>query len=125
MWEHTDMCLGLKQAGGTVWVEPSSVVTFLRPPPLEPMDWPYFFVRWSDGWARASDERLAEKWGRFDKGSLPFTQSYRLEAFGRTKTLLDRVIGRRSSRRALRAAAGVLEALGRRRVSNSQPGSAG
>ena len=60
--EHTDLCLLARQAGATVYLEPSSVVTYVPPPPLESMDLPYFRLRWSEAWNTASLRHFAEKW---------------------------------------------------------------
>ncbi len=60
--EHTDLCLLARQAGAAVYLEPSSVVTYVPPPPLESMDLPYFRLRWSDAWNTASLRHFAEKW---------------------------------------------------------------
>jgi GT2 family glycosyltransferase len=60
--EHADLCLLARAAGGEVYLEPKSVVTYVPPPPFEPWDLPYFQLRWSDAWNRASIERFREKW---------------------------------------------------------------
>jgi len=60
--EHVDLCLAAREAGGTVHTEPASVVTYVAPPPFHKGDLPYFLLRWSDAWNRASIERFAEKW---------------------------------------------------------------
>jgi GT2 family glycosyltransferase len=60
--EHTDLCLLAREAGGEVFLEPSSVVTYVPPPPLASSDLPYFRLRWSDAWNTASVERFREKW---------------------------------------------------------------
>jgi GT2 family glycosyltransferase len=60
--EHTDLCLATRAAGGEVYMEPKSVVTYLPPPPFEPTDLPYFRLRWSHAWNEISIERFREKW---------------------------------------------------------------
>ncbi|MGB3557952.1 MAG: glycosyltransferase, partial [Geitlerinemataceae cyanobacterium] len=45
--EHIDFCLSVAQAGGTVYCEPESVVTYVTGK-LEWSDLPFFFLRWSD-----------------------------------------------------------------------------
>lgn len=60
--EHTDLCLSVRSRGGEVYREPTSVVTYMPPPPFEPFDLPYFQLRWSDAWNRATIERFCEKW---------------------------------------------------------------
>ena len=60
--EHIDLCLAVREAGGTVYFEPGSVVTYVTPPPFAWTDLPYFFLRWSDVWNRASLEHFRNKW---------------------------------------------------------------
>jgi GT2 family glycosyltransferase len=60
--EHTDLCMLARAAGGTVWFEPSAVVTYVPTKWLEPSDAPFYRRRWSDDWNRRSVERFAAKW---------------------------------------------------------------
>jgi GT2 family glycosyltransferase len=61
--EHIDFCLGVNQAGGSVYVEPKSVVTYIPSPPYDWTDLPYFMLRWSEQWNIATTNRFCEKWG--------------------------------------------------------------
>jgi GT2 family glycosyltransferase len=61
--EHGDLCLAVREAGHKVFIEPGSKVTYVPPKQLTPEDAEYYFLRWSDAWARASLNRLNEKWG--------------------------------------------------------------
>ncbi len=63
--EYLDFCMLVAQAGGTVYLEPASVVTFLTHPPAPALKWsdlPYFMVRWSDAWERESLLHFQKKW---------------------------------------------------------------
>ncbi|MGD9722669.1 MAG: glycosyltransferase [Pirellulales bacterium] len=60
--EHTDLCLMVREAGGQVYFEPNSVVTYVPPPPFEPSDREYFKLRWSDAWNSASLAHFRAKW---------------------------------------------------------------
>jgi GT2 family glycosyltransferase len=60
--EHLDLCLKTREAGGEVYFEPTSVVTYSTPPPLAVSDIPFFMVRWSEAWGRTSLERFVEKY---------------------------------------------------------------
>lgn len=60
--EHVDFCIAVVQAGGTVYLEPASVVTYVPGPPLEWTDIPFYMLRWSDAWELASLHRLRDKW---------------------------------------------------------------
>jgi GT2 family glycosyltransferase len=61
--EHLDFCLQVREAGGEVWFEPDSVVTYVTPPPVAVRDIPYFWLRWSESWSRTSLEHFCRKWG--------------------------------------------------------------
>ena len=60
--ENPDFCMSVRAAGGEVYLEPAALVTYLHPPPCAWRDLPYFFLRWSEQWNRASLRRFREKW---------------------------------------------------------------
>jgi GT2 family glycosyltransferase len=60
--EHCDLCLLIQQSGGSVWIEPAAVVTYVPPRRLERTDYPYWFRRWSDDWSRGSIDHFWAKW---------------------------------------------------------------
>jgi glycosyltransferase involved in cell wall biosynthesis len=60
--EHSDLCLAVKNAGKQIYLEPSSVITYLIPDRLDVIDREYFALRWSESWTEATLERLAEKY---------------------------------------------------------------
>lgn len=60
--EHVDFCILVDQAGGSVYLEPESLVTYVPGSALELTDVPYYMLRWSDGWELASLQRLRDKW---------------------------------------------------------------
>lgn len=63
--EYLDFCMLVAQAGGSIYLEPTSVVTFLTHPPAPALQWadlPYFMVRWSDAWERESLMHFQQKW---------------------------------------------------------------
>ena len=61
--ENLDFCMAVSAAGGSIWLEPRSRITYLPPDPLRLSDVRYFALRWSDAWERASFEHLRQKWG--------------------------------------------------------------
>jgi hypothetical protein len=61
--DHVDLCLSVRAAGGTLWLEPTSRVVFTPPPPLAPSDLPYFLLRWSEGWTERTLRHFEAKWG--------------------------------------------------------------
>lgn len=60
--EHIDFCLTVTNAGGTIYCEPDSVVTYVPAKQFLLSDIPYFQLRWSDRWELASLEHFAQKW---------------------------------------------------------------
>jgi len=64
--EHIDFSMMVWKAGGEVWFEPTSVVTYVMPNrhrPLTVADWPFFALRWSDAYGARSLEHFVAKWG--------------------------------------------------------------
>lgn len=62
--ENPDFSMSVRQAGGQVYFEPSSVVTYL-PPDAQPLTWsdiPYFALRWSYTWNYSTLAHFREKW---------------------------------------------------------------
>lgn len=64
--EYIDLAMTVARAGGSLWIEPKSRVTFLTHPPqpvLKLSEIPYYMLRWSDAWEYESLKHLAAKWG--------------------------------------------------------------
>lgn len=59
---HIDMCMTIRDRGGSVYFEPDAVVTYITPPPLNLADIPFFNYRWSDNLNRESLEYFRQKW---------------------------------------------------------------
>ena len=59
--EHIDFCLSITQAGGKIYCEPDSVVTYVTGK-LEWSDLSFFFLRWSDLWELDSLKHFRQKW---------------------------------------------------------------
>jgi hypothetical protein len=64
--EHIDFCMLVTQAGGTIYFEPDSVITYVPGPPMEVYDIPYYLLRWSDAWEMDSLNHLQQKWNLSD-----------------------------------------------------------
>ncbi|MBE9190772.1 glycosyltransferase [Gloeocapsopsis crepidinum LEGE 06123] len=60
--EHIDFSMTVAQAGGKIYCEPASIVTYVPGPPFELTDMPFFMLRWSDAWELASLKHFREKW---------------------------------------------------------------
>jgi GT2 family glycosyltransferase len=60
--ENIDFCMVIREAGGTIYMEPGSKITYLPPEQLRLSDLPFFVLRWSDAWDRTSFHWLRDKW---------------------------------------------------------------
>lgn len=63
--EHIDFCMTVWASGGTVLLEPSSIVTYLFPGRNNPLirgDRKFFALRWSPEWQRKSLDHFQAKW---------------------------------------------------------------
>lgn len=60
--EHIDFCLTVTNAGGTIYCEPDSVVSYVHDSGFEFSDLPYFMLRWSDAWEVKSLKHFQKKW---------------------------------------------------------------
>jgi GT2 family glycosyltransferase len=66
--EHLDFCMNVIQAGGKVYFEPDSLVTYVPGPPLEWSDLHFYMLRWSDAWTLGSLQRIRTKWNLSEDG---------------------------------------------------------
>ena len=95
-FEHLDLCLAVREAGGTVWIEPEAVVNWITPPPLAWSDLPYFMLRWSEAWNLASLRHFREKWWLSEddpNGHYAFVTDYRQRALQPLRNAIRRVLG--------------------------------
>lgn len=60
--EHGDLCLSVLQAGGSIWMEPDSEITYVPPKKLAAEDREFFFLRWSEAWLAANQQHFSHKW---------------------------------------------------------------
>jgi GT2 family glycosyltransferase len=61
--EHVDIGIQIAEAGGQLWVEPASRVTYAEPESLALSDIPYYLLRWSEAWNEASSVHFMSKHG--------------------------------------------------------------
>jgi GT2 family glycosyltransferase len=61
--EHADLSLQVAAAGKEIYIEPASVITYVIPDSLNPVDRDYFSLRWSVAWIEASGNHLSKKYG--------------------------------------------------------------
>ncbi|BAY30093.1 putative glycosyl transferase [Nostoc carneum NIES-2107] len=84
--EHLDFCMTVRQAGGTVYFEPESLVTYVPGPPLEWSDLHFYMLRWSDAWTLGSLQRLRSKWDLSEDGY--FQTKYKKLGVRRVATII-------------------------------------
>src|SRR5579862_493238 len=60
--EHVDLCLAVQEAGGTVWVDPNAVVTYVPGTTFAWSDIPFYVLRWSEDWKQSSLRHFEKKW---------------------------------------------------------------
>ena len=95
-FEHLDLCLAVREAGGTIYLEPEALVNWVTPPPLAWSDLPYFMLRWSDAWNRASLRHFREKWRLVEEdpnGHYDFVTGYRKLALWPLRKVIRRALG--------------------------------
>jgi GT2 family glycosyltransferase len=88
--EHVDLCILVDEAGGTVYLEPTSLVTYVPGPPLEWTDVYYYMLRWSDAWELASLKRLRDKWNLTEDEY--FKNKYKRLGWRREETIIKPII---------------------------------
>ena len=85
--ENLDFCMAIAEAGGSIWLEPRSRITYLPPDPLRLTDLPYFALRWSDAWDRASFHHFRDKWGLVEDAY--FEKQYRILGWRRRELMVE------------------------------------
>ena len=98
---HVDFCMTVREAGGTIYLEPAAVVTQLAPPPVPWSDLPFFLQRWNGPATRRSLEHFRRKWRlpEDDPSIAAFSQwlvDRRRLAFGRLRWMVQAAVGWRA-----------------------------
>jgi GT2 family glycosyltransferase len=91
--EHIDFCMTVTSAGGTIYCEPASVVTYVPGLKLQLPELAFFMLRWSDAWEIASLEHFAEKWQLTTKDKY-FKKRYKRMGHRRHQALLKPLLRR-------------------------------
>jgi len=60
--ENLDFCLAVAEAGGSIYIEPASIITYMGYQPLAWRDIPYYLLRWNDRWTLSTLHRFRDKW---------------------------------------------------------------
>jgi GT2 family glycosyltransferase len=128
--EHLDLCLQVTRAGGSVWSQLTSFVTYDHPPPVTPSDLPFFMLRWSEEWNWRSVLRFIAKYGLSDDylERIGGPRARRHVVFRPAAELADRLLGGQAADLATRAMMGAELAANRalvtgraRRLATSTP----
>ena len=93
--EYLDFCMTVTRVGGSIYVEPASVVTFLTHPPAPALKWtdlPYFMIRWSDAWEFNSLLHFQKKWDLVE--SEYFQRRYKKLGIRRRKEIIKPIVAR-------------------------------
>jgi GT2 family glycosyltransferase len=112
--EHIDFCLLAREAGGRVFVEPESVISYVPPPPFALSDIPFYLLRWSDEWGFATMRHFHRKWHLDDPDDAligSWIRKHRRVLFERTRKASMRVFGWRLGNLACDGVATAVEAM--------------
>jgi GT2 family glycosyltransferase len=60
--ENVDYAMAVAEAGGTIYLEPASVVTYAAYSALALSDIPYYLLRWNNRWTLGTLHHLRDKW---------------------------------------------------------------
>jgi GT2 family glycosyltransferase len=72
--DHVDLSLMVRQAGGTMYVEPNAIAAYVSTPSLEPSEVPLFLKHWGE-WSDESARYFLQKWELGDDD--PFVSAQR------------------------------------------------
>lgn len=110
--DHDDICMRAREAGGSVYFEPSARVAYNPQVPLAPGDRWYYWIRWSELWNMRSLLHFSRKWdldwrrNPQEQHHFDWCREYRQRMFhpyvARTRRLLVERWARRIWRRLLR-----------------------
>ena len=92
--EHLDFSMTVAEAGGKVYFEPESLVTYVPGPPLELTDLHFYMLRWSDAWTLDSLKHIREKWNLSEDGY--FKTKYKKLGWRRSGTIIKPLVRRLS-----------------------------
>jgi glycosyltransferase involved in cell wall biosynthesis len=98
--EHSDFCLSVREAGGSVWFDPDVAATYARPRLPTLADIGFCLVRWSDEWNRKTVEHFNRKWGVADddpatNAILVWARGHRRFCYRPYLSLVGRALGSR------------------------------
>lgn len=90
--EHVDLCMSVIRAGGDIFFEPTSVITYVPDISWNWADLHLYMLRWSDAWEIASLHHLQDKWNLSEDSY--FKQKYKALGWRRRKMILSPLLQR-------------------------------
>lgn len=90
--EHVDLCLGVAHAGGKIYFEPTSVITYVPGIAWSWADLHLYMLRWSDAWERESLVHLRQKWNLPE--DVYFSQKLKALGWRRRRMILSPLLHR-------------------------------
>ena len=90
--EHVDLCMGVTKAGGGIYFEPTSIITYVPGISWNWQDLHFYMLRWSDAWETASLSRLRDKWNLSEDSY--FAQKHKALGWRRRKMILSPLLER-------------------------------
>ena len=90
--EHLDFSMTIAEAGGKVYFEPDSLITYVPGPPQDLTDMHFYMLRWSDAWTLDSLKHIREKWDLSEDGY--FKNKYKKLGWRRSGTIIKPFVRR-------------------------------
>jgi GT2 family glycosyltransferase len=93
--DNVDFCMDVVRAGGLIYLEPASIVTFAGYAPLAVSDIPFYLLRWNNRWALATLHHLRDKWELTEDPHLEWHWTKRVPEWRRRDFLVHGTLLRR------------------------------
>jgi len=90
--EHVDLCMSVQKAGGHIYFEPTSVITYVPGISWNWADLHFYMLRWSDAWELKSLAHLQQKWNLSE--DIYFTHKYKALGWRRRQMILSPILHR-------------------------------
>ena len=90
--EHLDLCMGVTEAGGSIYFEPMSLITYVPGIAWTWADLHLYMLRWSDAWETKSLAHLQQKWDLSEDAY--FTQKHKALGWRRRRMILSPLLDR-------------------------------
>jgi len=95
--ENVDFCMDVARAGGSIYLEPASIVTYAGDSSQALSDIPFYMLRWNNRWTRATVHYLCNKWQLTEDPDFQRYWTERVPAWRRREFLINGLLLRRVS----------------------------